>query len=109
MPRFVHIVLLCWLGFVLTGLPRLCAEDACASACLEQGLSGDDDCGGGASAAPCDASCSACVCAGPPVSLLPSPVSLPEVPRLMLTIPPGQGGAESSGPPGEVFQPPREA
>ena len=110
MLRLVHIALVCLLGFVLTGLPRLVAADECDSPCCEKHLAGDEQrCTDFQAANPCGAECLACLCTRAPSSAVPVVLEVPAVARLLLRGGIEGSGAPRDGAPHEVFQPPREA
>lgn len=96
MIRLVLLVLVCVLGFMLSGLPRVLAGEDCARSCLEH--EGPDEEG-----------CESCLCARGMWSAPPPEHVLPAPPPASMAFALMREGAPRDGAPPEVFRPPRRA
>ncbi|ATB33736.1 hypothetical protein [Melittangium boletus] len=97
MLRLVFLLLVCVLGFMLSGLPRVLAADDCARACLEHEEPGGDE------------DCQACLCARPVWGAPPLVLAPPEVLPRPMDFALEREGVPRDGSPREVFRPPRSA
>jgi hypothetical protein len=114
LSRLLHVTLLCALGLVLSGAPRLWLEAGCADDCAEDARVADGpglSCAGAADGTPesCGGlACCPCACGTPARVLLASGPA-------RLVGPSGEAVGPLTGPPGlarpgiaaEVFLPPR--